>query len=195
MKNIFKEFQNKGFRFGFFTGLVLTNVLIGGMVLIWNILGHFPDIKTSDKVSAAFSFALLIFAALTCLLYMQLAILAHTQNRIATRNLWLTGALESHSTAELIMRAHERGIPVMWWDPNREKWDPNKQSWHSGREHRKIAQLPVVILYVPEGERDPAGSKITAPDAKPFTKEEQDIIDAERKRLEEINAKVSGGAK
>lgn len=145
----------------------------------------------NDWLMLFFTGALVFFTRLTWKTYERLAELAKVQNTLTDRQNWLTGALESHSTTELIIRAHERGIPVVWWNPHREKWNPAQQ-WYSGDRHRCIAQQQFIVLYVPENERGP-GDKKSAKEAKPFTEDQLHAIESERKRLEEMNAKFLGG--
>jgi len=166
-------------------------IMIGNMYLIplavWQLLAFFlPNLPSNERALLTATVMLVFYSMLTWLTYERLAALAERQN-------WLTGSLESHSTSELILRAHERGIPVIWWDPHREKWVPAKK-WYSGNRHRKIARLPFITIYVPEDERG-EGDKKSARDAEPFTKKEKDSIDAERKRLKKQNARLLREAK
>ncbi len=147
----------------------------------------YVSLSISEYITVCLTAALVIFALLTWRTYEKLSDLQERQN-------WFTGALESHSTSEHILRVQDRGIPVIWWDPNKEKWDPNKQPWHPGRKHRGIAQIPVIIMYIPESERVP-GDKKSAPDAIPFSKQELQALTQERNRLQRLNTKRRGGGK
>lgn len=127
---------------------------------------------------------------LTLVVAIVAAFIAYEQTAINKRIAWFTGAQESHSTIRLILDAHERGIPVVWWDPHQEKWDPErlKIPRYGARKHRQVVQLPFVPLFLPESERA-RGSKDTASKAKPLTKEEISAITKERNRLQRQNRK------
>jgi len=160
--------------------VVIAVLIIAVPLMTWHSIGWYaPQLEFSDKATITLTATLALFSMLTWITYERLAALAERQN-------WLTGTIASHSATEFIMRAHECGIPVMWWDPNKEKWDPNSQPSHPGRGHRKITQLPLVFMYVPEDERV-HGSKRSAPTARSFTKAERKAIENERQRLKRNN--------
>ncbi len=162
------------------------------LILWWYLLGTLQISDAAIRITAFLTGALALFTGLTWMTYDKLATLAEQQNQIAARNSWLTGALESHSTVRLMMDAHDRGIPVMWWDPNQETWDTFrlKVPGSSERRHRQIARLPVAVLYLPEAERA-SGLKAAATSAEPLTKAEIKAIENERKRLRHHNGELN----
>ena len=160
------------------------NVILTFLVIAFFIIIGFSiqASKTADFVNIS---STIIFAFFTMLLWWTNIKIKELNQKMADlneRNVWLTGSLESHSHYEFIMRAHEQGIPVMWWDPNKEAWDPNMQPWHPGRKHRQLVNIPLLFIYLPEGERSHVNIG-SIPVATPFTDKELADIEAERERL------------
>ena len=180
----------------FYRRIILIALIISGSIfLIYTNVHLSIDLDSgftaTNIISIFLSLVLVMFTGMTWLTYEKLAALADLQNQISKRNFWLTDELQSNSKTQLILRAHELGIPVMYWDPTEEIWDPNTQPWHPGRGHRKIAQMPLVIMYLPKHERkyEKDFKFIPGAPAKPFSKGELVAIKAERKRLEKIISK------
>ena len=44
---------------------------------------------------------------------------ARRARELAERANWLTEAMESHSTLQLVIAARERGVKIVWWDRSR----------------------------------------------------------------------------
>jgi hypothetical protein len=85
-----------------------------------------------EIVISALTFALVVLAFLTWRTYMKMA--------------WLSGALESHSQLMLHMKAMERGVKVVWWDPDLAK--PPKT-----RAHGESVNLDTIYSDLPQHER------------------------------------------
>jgi hypothetical protein len=66
----------------------------------WNVVGH---------LAAAGGLIVAIVALVQ----------ARKARKLAERANWLTGAMESHSTRQLMIAAREQGIKAMWWDRSR----------------------------------------------------------------------------
>lgn len=64
----------------------------------------------------------------------------------ARRLVTLVGAIESHTTLGLRLRAREAGVEVVWWDPTRERVPTQ-------RAHGDAATVERIYLYVPQRER------------------------------------------
>lgn len=176
--------------------LVLSGIFLIFVGMVWA-FEKYPAITAEGRFSIMMSFALVLFSAMTWFTYEKIAKLADLQNEIAKNNFWVTDELQSNAKTELILRANELGIPVMYWDPNKETWDPNLQPWHTGRSHRKIAQMPVVIMPIPKHERMDVPEWYIPQPAKPFSTSELNAIKKEHKRLQKLNSqrKRTRGAK
>jgi hypothetical protein len=68
---------------------------------------------------------------------------------------WLTGAMESHSTMQLRLAAKKADVPVIWWDPTIEAPPTTPQ-------HKEIATLEQIFLYLPVHRRK-RKRKVAAP--------------------------------
>ena len=151
--------------------LVLLIVVIP--IITWQVTEYEKVTDTGNRLLIVLTSMLAFFTFLTWLTYERLADLSDRQN-------WFTGSLESHSTIQLFMRAHELGIPVMYWDPTIEKCDIRQLYGYGDTRHRKIAKPSFIVLFVPERERDPTRRPIKF---KPLTANEKRAIEDERRRL------------
>jgi len=60
---------------------------------------------------------------------------------------WLNGALESHSTIRLKLKAESLGKKVIWWDPTHD--GPTKKRPPGSCAHLQQVTTDIVYLYVP----------------------------------------------
>src|SRR4030095_13226690 len=68
---------------------------------------------------------------------------ARRARELAERANWLTEAMESHSTLQLVIAAWERGVKIVWWDRSRYGEFP------SVIKHREEVNLETIYLDFP----------------------------------------------
>ncbi len=106
--------------------------------------------RWTAAATVAIALATIASVVVTVLLMRAQDRITDIQNRLVElqrRNNWLTGALESHSSWTLRLRAEELKKRIIWWDPTHD--GPEKKAPPNSAGHLKPVENGTVYFYLP----------------------------------------------
>ena len=98
---------------------------------------------------------LIVIAAFSSVIAAFGSVIAFLLWRISARALWLTGAMESHSAVDIMIKARQlqkEGVDVVWWDPSIHNRSQSRK-WPKRGQHNEPFKLDTIYIGMSEADR------------------------------------------